>query len=395
MSDTGKIDMSLRSCRWIHRKRPAAFAVLLMTVCGIGLPQASLAAPPGRGGPPPTVTVATVRMQAVNPPKTYVGRMEAIQAVDLRARVEGFLERIAFQEGADVNAGDLLYVIEQAPYRARVDEARAKVAETEAALTRARQYRRRLQNVKSGGVSATDLDTAVSNQQQAEARLQEAKANLTQARLNLGYTTIRAPVSGRIGRTAYTRGNLVGPSSGALARIVQIDPIRVLYSMSENDYMQTRTTGDGTHDDFQDRFVPRLRMPGGSMFAHAGRIDFFDNQVDPGTGTIAVRAVFDNPQRILVPGQYVTVVVNRSEARQLPVIPQSSVLEDREGRYVFVVDRQKTVQKRRIVTDGAIDNQWMVEKGLSAGETIIVQGVQKVTPGQVVQPSPENKSPKE
>jgi membrane fusion protein (multidrug efflux system) len=332
------------------------------------------------------VTVEAVTEQEVNPPSDYVGRVEAIQAVDLRARVEGFIEHVKFQEGGMVKAGDLLYIIEQAPYKAKVNEAAAKVADAEASLTEARQYLKRLQSVRSGGVSATDLEAAVSAELKAHALLQQAKANLEQAELDLGYTIIKAPISGRIGRTTYTKGNLVGPASEALARIVQLDPIRVVYSVSENDLVNDRLAREGScAQDPENRLVLRIQLPGGQMYPTVGRLDFVDNQVDAGTGTIAVRAVFDNRDGILLPGQYVNVLIRCSEGKRLPVVPQSAVLEDREGRYVLIVDVENRVQQRRITTGAAIGTNWPVESGLMTGETIIVQGVQKVSPGQIVE----------
>ncbi|MEJ2520254.1 MAG: efflux RND transporter periplasmic adaptor subunit [Desulfuromonadales bacterium] len=178
----------------------------------------------------------------------------------------------------------------------------------------------------------------------------------------------------------------MGPASEALARIVQIDPIRVVYSVSENDLVSDRLAREGgcAHDS-ENRLVPRIQMPDGQMYPVAGRLDFVDNQVDAGTGTIAVRAVFDNPDGILLPGQYVNVLIKCSEGNLLPVVPQSAVQEDREGRYVFVVDAENRVQQRRITIGEAIGTNWPVESGLMTGETIIVQGVQKVSPGQIVE----------
>ena len=348
--------------------------------------RAAAASPQGGSGRPPTVTVEAVTEQEVNPPSDYVGRVEAIQAVDLRARVEGFIEHVKFQEGGKVKAGDILYLIEQAPYKAKVNEAAAKVADAEASLTEARQYLKRLQSVRSGGVSATDLEAAVSTELKAKALLQQAQASLEQSELDLGYTVIKAPISGRIGRTTYTKGNLVGPASEALARIVQLDPIRVVYSMSENDLVSDKLAREGgCAEDPENRLVPRIQMPDGQMYPAAGRLDFVDNQVDASTGTIAVRAVFDNREGILLPGQYVNVLIRCSEGKRLPVVPQSAVQEDREGRYVFTVDAENRVQQRRIKTGAAIGTNWAVESGLMTGETIIVQGVQKVSPGQIVE----------
>jgi RND family efflux transporter MFP subunit len=264
--------------------------ILMVLVCLVADP------PPSLWAAPPAVVVITVEEAAVNPPAEYVGRMEAIQVVDLRARVEGFLEQVTFREGADVQAGDLLFVIEPAPYRARLREAEARVAEAEATHEMAQQLLGRLQAVRTGGVSATDLETATSNERQANARRQEANAALETARLNLGYTTIRAPISGRIGRTAYSRGNLVGPASNHLARIVQIDPIRVVYAVNEADLQTLHPDGDSDgRDDAQGGWISRLRLPNNTEYPLAGRFDFIDNEVDAGTGTIAVWAVVREP----------------------------------------------------------------------------------------------------
>lgn len=362
------------ACMRGRRRWPLPILMMAFVLLVVGSPPTLWAAPPA-------VVVMSVEEAAVNPPTEYVGRTEAIQAVDLRARVEGFLEQVAFREGADVQTGDLLFVIEPAPYRAGLREAEARVAEAEANHVMAQQRLGRLQAVRTGGVSATDLETAASNERQANARRQEAEAALETARLNLAYTTIRAPISGRIGRAAYTRGNLVGPASNTLARIVQIDPIRVVYAVNETDLQALRPDGA------QRGWVSHLRLPDNTEYPLAGRFDFIDNQVDPDTGTIAVRAVFDNPQGLLLPGQFVTIQNRRPTPAHLPVVPQSAVQADREGRYVFVVDERNRAQLRRITIRTAMGTQWIVENGLTAGETIVVQGVQKVTPGMEVTPS--------
>lgn len=349
---------------------------------------------PSAGGPtpPPSVTVATVTDREVNPPAEFVGRIEAIQAVDLRARVQGYLEKICFNEGAHVKDGDLLYLIEQAPCRARVNVDKAKVAKARATLTKAKQYLKRVQEARSGAVSATDIDTAVSDELQARAALQEAKATLEQSELDLSYTTVEAPITGRIGRTAYTEGNFVGSDSGALAHIVQMDPIRAVFSISENRLPEMQKKRLSTPiEELKDSRVIRLRLPNGEIYPVAGRPDFMDNQVDSATGTIAFRAVFDNPDGYLVPGQFVTVLLSMSNPKKMPVVSQAAVLEDREGRYVFVVDAENHVVQRHIATGPAIETYWAVEEGLVAGETVIVSGVQKVRPGQIVKPMPAGK----
>ena len=355
-------------------------SLLLMTVSSAN------AGPPGTGdGPPPLVTIVAVAEQDVNPSAEYVGHVEAVQVVDLRARVEGFLEQVGFKEGSDVHSGDLLYVIEQAPYQSRVDAARAIAAQAEASLSKASQRLSRLRAARPESVPATDMDNAVAEELSARARLAEARANLTTAQINLGYTQVKAPIRGRIGHTAYTKGNLVNPASGALARIVQLDPIRVVYSISENDIvdiqMALRDAQNGKKNSF---LTSRLKLANGETIKGSGRMDFVDNAVDPRTGTIVVRALFDNPDGMLLPGQYVTVMVTRSKPKLMPVVPQSAILEDHDGRYVFVVDDQNRVIMRRVKTGPVIGVNWAMASGLTVGEKVIVEGIQKVQPGQVV-----------
>ena len=387
--------------RWIAAKKPidchprpaksrsctVCLALLLGLLLLAAFPgDSALAGPPGPGaGPPPLVSVIAVTEQDVNPPAEYVGHMEAVQAVDLRARVAGFLEQVNFREGSDVKAGRLLYRIEQAPYRARVEADKALVAQAEATLVKARQYLKRAQSVRSGGVSATDLDNAMAEKLRARAQLEVARANLKISRINLGYTTIKAPISGRIGRTAFTRGNLVNPASGPLARIVQLDPIWATYSISENDLLSVMMCiKDAAAGKKHPMLAPRIKLAGGKMLPVAGKVDFVDNTVDPATGTITVRALFDNPDGMLLPGQYVTVMVTRSKPKLMTVVPQSAILEDHDGPYVLIVDKQNRARMRRVKTGPVVGASWAIESGLTLGEMVIVQGVQKARPGQLV-----------
>ena len=360
--------------------------IVLMFIVFLTAAFPAAAGPPGPGGgPPPLVTIVAVTEQDVNPPAQYVGHVEAVQVVNLRARVEGFIEQVNFKEGSDVHAGDLLYIIEQALYKAKVNIDTARVAQSEATLSKASHHLKRLRAARPESVPATDLDNAVAEELRVKAQLQEVQAALERSKLDLGYTKIWAPINGRIGRTAYTKGNLVNPASGLLARVVQIDPIRVVYSISENDLAMIKMSiKDSAGSKKHSMLTPRIKLPGGQILKTEGQIDFVDNTVDPGTGTIAVRALFDNTDGILLPGQYVTVMVTRSKPKLMTVVPQSAVMEDHDGRYVLIVDDQNRVCMRRVKTGPIIGVNWAVESGLADGEMAIVEGVQKVQPGQIV-----------
>jgi len=361
-----------------RRSHPAPLALLAALVALIA--PAAQAAPPDA---PPAVIVAAARQKDVQATSRHVGRVEAMQSVDLRARVQGYLERIAFREGGLVRAGQTLFVIEQDAYRNQVAADRAKAAQAQAALAQAEQYLARLKSAGAGSVSAADMEQAISVQLQAKAAVAQAQANLAQAELNLGYATVKAPIDGRIGRAAYTVGNLVGPESGALARIVQVDPIRVVYSISETELPRRGRENAAQRE--AGRQV-RLLLGQGHDYPIVGKVEFIDNEVDPATGTIAVRAVFANPEGLLTPGQFVTVNESSGPAKPVVLAPQSAVLEDQDGRHVFVVDGQNIASKRPVVTDGQSGPDWVIASGLAAGELIVVQGVQKVRPGQAVKP---------
>ncbi len=376
---------------WLLKKVfPGFFSILAVIMLMTVFSDFAMAGPMGsQKGPPPMVTVAEVVKRDINPPDEYVGHVEAIQTVDLRARVEGFLEQVNFKEGNNVKAGTLLYVIEQAPYQAKVDAAKALVAQAEAVLTRAGQYLERVRDVRSGGVSKTDLDNAVADELSAKARLEEARANLVTAKINLGYTSIFAPISGRIGKTLYTRGNLVNPASGSLARIVQIDPVRVVYSISENDLIAIQLAlHDADNGKKHPMLMQRIKLPGGLILKTAGKVDFVDNVVDKSTGTIAVRAVFKNDEEMLLPGQYVTVLVNRSIPKIMPVVPQSAILINRQGHYVLIVNNKNKVVVRPVTTGPVVGMNRGIKSGLSGGEKVIVEGIQKVRPDMSVRIAP-------
>jgi membrane fusion protein (multidrug efflux system) len=365
------------------------FPILLLILIGlmpINVPGTAEAGSKDRGeGVLPLVTVTAVTEEDINPPAEYVGHVEAIQAVELRARVKGYLERVNFKEGSDVREKDLLFLIEQAPYRARVEANKARVEQEKANLEKAHQYLKRVKSVRTGGVAEKVLDDAVTDELHARAKVEEEKANLELSEIDLGYTEVRAPIRGRIGSTSFTRGNLVEPDSGPLARIVQLDPIRVTFSVSERNLAAVKAAfGDSLQDKKSRTIVIRIKVPGIGIFKNTGHVDFVENEVDAATGTIAVRAVFENHDGLLVPGQYVTVLVSQDRGTRMPVVPQEAVQEEREGRYVLIVDMNNMVVKRPITMGPSIGAKWAVKEGLTGGEMVIIQGIQKVKPGQSV-----------
>lgn len=341
-------------------------------------------------GPPPAVTVATVETKDVARHAEFIGRVEAMQSVDIRARVQGFLQNVAFEEGQDVKAGDLLYVIEPDLYQAALVTARAQLERAQATLRQAERNLARNQELRTrGAVSQAALDEAVAQRDTAQADVMAAQASVKTAEINLGYTKITSPIDGRIGKTNVTKGNLVGPDTGALARVVQLDPIRVVFSVSDRDLLELKQrSGAASQEELNARFVPTLRLSDGTTYPQSGKVAFVANVVDPATGTIAVHAAFPNPRRLLLPGALVTVIVRPEQTRRRPVVTLAAVQQDRQGKYVLLVDENDRVQQRRIEVDGQVDHDWIVSKGLQGGETVIVEGVQKVRPGMLVKPVP-------
>jgi membrane fusion protein (multidrug efflux system) len=373
----------------------AGWSILLFSgMLHLGCEREQAAGPPPQ--PPPSVTVSPVRKAAVAESTESVGRTESVSYVDLRARVTGFLEKRAFEEGSDVKEGDLLYVVEQEPYRAAVEIAEAAVTQTEVLLVNYEKYLDRLNTVKeSGGTSKANLDTGEKNVAETRALLQERRARLTQAKLNLSYTEILAPISGRIGRTNVHVGNLVGPESGVLATIVKLDPMWVSFPISERDYLRLQERVAVRREPGQTIpwLVPTLRLVDGSTFPHAGRIDFQDNRVDKATGTIMLRATFPNPRLLLRPGQFVTVVqTERGKSHRL-LIPQASVQRDQVGPFVFTVGRDSQAEVRRVKLGDESGTELIVTQGLAEGELVISDGIQKVIPGRPVKPTPASSTP--
>ena len=332
----------------------------------------------------PSVIVASIQSKDITPSLSFVGRVEAIDRVDLRARVQGYIEERHFREGGGVKAGDLLFTLEKAPYQVVVDQRRADLAGAEATLKEARAELARKQDlVRKGVLSAAELDTASANEATANANVLQAEAALRSAELDLSYTEIRSPLDGKIGQARYSIGNLVDANSEPLATVTSIDPIYVNIAISEKELIDARREGIDIENP---PVAPHLTLSDGSRYKHDGRFDFLDTEVNQSTDTVLARAVFPNPDQILLPGQFVSVVVRRKENITALVVPQIAVQEDQQGYFALVVNQSDKVEVRRIAVGDQIDGAWVISEGLGEGERVIVQGLQKVRPEMTVNP---------
>ena len=342
--------------------------------------------------PPPAVSVVSVMSRQVTETGSFVGRIVAIDKVDVVARVPGFIEERNFTEGQMVKKGDLLFRIEQDTYKAAVDQQAANLAKAQATEVNANLQLQRAQAlVKNQNVPQSTVDQLAAAEQAAQADVLQAQALLEQAKINLGYTEIRSPIDGRIGLAIFTVGNLVDPSSGKLATIVSQDPIYVTFQASEADVIAYRRRVAASPD--KDPHVTiHIKLPDGSEYPHPGLTNFLDVQVQTDTDTVTARAQVPNPDSVLIQGGIVGVSVERGKPRSALLIPQSSVLLDQAGHYVMVFDNAKKVEQRRITTGSEQGRFIEVNSGLREGELVIVDGIQKVRPGQVVTATvvPEN-----
>jgi membrane fusion protein (multidrug efflux system) len=355
-------------------------AVLLVSGCGDNKQPN-----PAASAPPPAVTVVKVTAAEIKPATTFTGRIEARNKVDLRARVDGFLEKRLFAEGADVAESELLFVIEKGLYQAAVDQAKAALETAESTLKLADlDVDRQTQLFQRNVTAQATLEQATAKQGEARGNMLAQKAALEKAELQLSYTDIKSPISGRIGRASVSLGNFVSPSNGALATVVSEDPIYASFPVTQREMLAVRkqqAAGKGGE------YVIYVQLADGSRYPGTGKIDFLDNTVNQGTDTVQVRAAFANPDRVLVDGQLVTVVAEEGKGESALVVPQQALQVDQTGPYVLVVDKDNKIQIRRVETDAARGVNIVIRKGLAADELIVTEGIQRVRPGQVVAPT--------
>ena len=337
-----------------------------------------------QGAPPPAVTVTPVVSREVTATGDFIGRVVAIDKVDVVARISGFINERNFTEGQQVKTGDLLFSIEPDTYKAAVDQQAANLAKAKATEVNANLQLQRGQDlVRNQNIPQSEVDQRAATAQAAHADVMQAQALLEQARINLGYTEIRSPVDGRIGLANFTVGNLVSPSSGPLATIVSQDPIYVTFQASEADIIEYKHRIAASADK-NPHVTIHIKLPDGTVYPHPGRTNLLDVQVQPDTDTVLVRAQLPNPEGMLIPGGIVGVITERGAPQASLIVPQSAVQLDQAGRYVMVVGADKKVELRRITTGVEQGRDIVVSAGLKEGELVIVEGIQKVHPGQVV-----------
>jgi membrane fusion protein (multidrug efflux system) len=350
------------------------------------------------GGPPPAVGVAPVASRPITESNEFIGRIEAIDRVELQSRVTAFLQERLFEEGTEVKQGDLLFRLERAPFEAQLQVVRASVAQAEAQLQNANITLGRAQSLLStpAGQRST-VDTATAAARTAQAQLLSAQAQERQAQIELDYTEIRAPIAGRIGRAAVTQGNVVTPSSGALATIVSQDPMYVSFTVPTRTLLELR-----------DRYAPRggynavtvkVRLPDGRIYGQTGKLDFIDIDVGRDTDSIALRGRMPNPPlptsqgggRELVANQLVTVVVEAVQPIPLLTVPRAAVLTDQRGDFVYIVGAENKVERRTVrIGPQSTPELAVVIEGVKEGEQVVAEGLQRVRPGAPVSPAPVN-----
>jgi membrane fusion protein (multidrug efflux system) len=358
------------------RVRALAFAWLL--VSSIGAPAGAQPA-----GPPPAVLVQPAELKPIASQAEFIGRAAAVDKVDLRARVKGFLGPRLFNDGDLVKKDQVVFTIERETYQATVDQKTAQRDAAQAALTNAElQLTRASELLKTNTGTKQTYDQRLSEQLQAKAQLEDAAAQLRDAEIQLSYTEIRSPIEGRIGRAAFSPGNLVTPDSGVLATVVKESPIRVLFPVTQRELLEARKDKAAG-----DPLIVRIRLADGSLWDETGQLDFIDVTVDPKTDSQIVRATFANKDAMLTDGQTVRVIIEQEKPQTTVAVPQPAIAIDQTGPYLFVVNDKNVVEQRRVKTGVAREGLLAITEGLNAGDKVIVQGQQRVRAGMTVTPT--------
>lgn len=340
------------------------------------------AAPPPP--PPPAVTVAPAVGRIVNEWDEFTGRIEAVDRVEVRPRVSGYIRRVAFKEGSEVRKGDILFVIDQREYRAAFERAEAQLAQatTQYELSKSESQRADAL-IKENAISREEFDARTSGTAQAEAAIKAAQAAVEAARLDVEWAVVRAPISGRVSRAEVTEGNLVQQGSSLLTTVVSLDPVYVYFESDEQAYLRYNGLDSaGVRKKPRNSRDPvRMGLANEQGFPHVGQLDFIDNQLDPRTGTIRVRAVFDNKDRLFTPGLFARVQLLGRGTFEAVLVRDGAIGTDQDRKFVYVLKPDSTIDYRAVEPGRIVDGLRIIRKGLGAGENIVINGLQRVRPG--------------
>ena len=330
--------------------------------------------------PPATLAVRAVENRPYNLPERFVAHAEAIQEVDLLPQVDGYIKEIKFKEGDTVKEGQLLYVLDDERYQAVVNQRKADLASAEAEARRTERYWERMQKADSRGITQLERDNAEAGAEKSKAAVLQARANLVVAEYDLKKAKVVAPISGQIGKTTAHVGDYVAPSKGALAHIVQVDPIRVSFPLTDRAYVGWRAAQK--KGDNEKAYRMRLLLPDGSVYAEKGSWDFDDNQMSRETATIMMRLSFPNPDRLLVPNSYVTLLADYEKPPMVPCVPQQAVIDLPGGNPgVYILKDDMTVEQRAVETKATHAGWTPILSGVNEGEKVVVSGTSKLRPG--------------
>ncbi len=333
----------------------------------------------GAGGDP-FVVFETVAEEDVTPYSSVIGHVEAINSVNLQPQVSGYLEEVKFDEGSEVNEGDVLFVIEKQRYQATADLRKAELDAAKASLTKIeKDYRRQKSLNQQKYASEARLDEAYSNLLRAQAAVKQAEANYNLAKIDLEHAEIKAPFSGKIGKAKVTEGNFVSSATGVLASIVQMNPVRVTFSMTDKEITNVLQSGMRN-----EHVSARIELPNGKVVRMDSINEFMDNSIDTNTATIAVYAEFMNDDELLIPGSYVNMKIDAGKAQKAITVSQSAIGQDADGNYVMLVNKDNVVEQRRVALGEAAGSRQIVTGGLEVGDNVIIQGLQKVADGKKV-----------
>ncbi|MDJ0513916.1 MAG: efflux RND transporter periplasmic adaptor subunit [Methyloceanibacter sp.] len=330
--------------------------------------------------PKQKVEVATATTAEIPLVQEFVGQTAAVKLVDVRAKVQGYLTERPFVEGSDVTKGDVLFVIDQRPFQAEVDQNKADLEQNQGRLDFAQEQLKRYETLKDEGTASVQkFESTRAEAIEAAGQLAASQAALQNAQLNLDYATIKAPIDGRVSNTLVNVGNLVSAENTLLTTLVQLDPIYVYFSPSDQAYQKMVP--------FQEKGALKVSMvlSSGETFPHQGKIDFVDNQVDPNTGTLKMRAVIPNPDKTQRPGQFVTAKVTLADQHKVVLIPAKSVAQDEGGHYVYTVDKNDKVNRQSVTIGPEYKASYVIEKGLKPGDRVVLTGLQKVHAGAQVE----------